>query len=291
MPKIYDSRVLDCGEGPLWHPLRQELFWVDIPSHRILHRKDDTASEIKFDEFVTALGWVDDQHIIASTETGLFCLNIQTHEKRKLCAVEADNPLTRSNDGRADPWGGFWISTMGKNAEPSAGSIYRYFDGELKTIVSEITIPNGICFNQSRNIVFFADTATQKMFSIKLDEQSGEPTGSPQLFLDLSSENKNIDGAIVDRSGYIWAAIWDGTEILKISPDAKIVEKIETGALRPTCPAFIGPDYKNLITTTAAIGLYGEEASKPWNCKTLIFEDVVDGVPEPQVRIESLVPQ
>jgi len=33
---------------------------------------------------------------------------------------EAGNPITRSNDGRADPFGGFWIETMGKQAEPGA---------------------------------------------------------------------------------------------------------------------------------------------------------------------------
>jgi hypothetical protein len=38
---------------------------------------------------------------------------------------------TRSNDGRADPFGGFWIGTMGKNAEAGAGALYRYYRGEV----------------------------------------------------------------------------------------------------------------------------------------------------------------
>jgi sugar lactone lactonase YvrE len=48
-----------------------------------------------------------------------------------LAPLEADNAATRSNDGRADPFGGFWIGTMGKNAEAGAGALYRYYRGEV----------------------------------------------------------------------------------------------------------------------------------------------------------------
>ncbi|MFN3605708.1 MAG: SMP-30/gluconolactonase/LRE family protein, partial [Cypionkella sp.] len=27
---IYDDRPCALGEGPLWHPLRKQLFWFDI---------------------------------------------------------------------------------------------------------------------------------------------------------------------------------------------------------------------------------------------------------------------
>jgi 2-dehydro-3-deoxyphosphogalactonate aldolase len=46
---------------------------------------------------------------------------LTTGSLETLCALEAENPLTRSNDGRADPQGGFWIGTMGKNAQPQRG--------------------------------------------------------------------------------------------------------------------------------------------------------------------------
>ena len=56
--------------------------------------------------------------------------------------LEADRPGTRSNDGRADPHGGFWIGTMSKTAAEGEGAIYRYYRGEVRRLHPGITIPN-----------------------------------------------------------------------------------------------------------------------------------------------------
>ena len=39
MPVIYNAERCLLGEGALWHPLREELFWFDIFAKR-LHSKD-----------------------------------------------------------------------------------------------------------------------------------------------------------------------------------------------------------------------------------------------------------
>ncbi|MGB3316589.1 MAG: SMP-30/gluconolactonase/LRE family protein, partial [Albidovulum sp.] len=41
---IYDDRPCDLGEGPLWHPERQQLFWFDILKQRLLTRDNGTAA-------------------------------------------------------------------------------------------------------------------------------------------------------------------------------------------------------------------------------------------------------
>ncbi len=71
-------------------------------------------------------------HLLIASETALFRFSLTTGLRRDLCLLEAENTVTRSNDGRADLQGGFWIGTMGKNAEPGAGAIYRFFKGELR---------------------------------------------------------------------------------------------------------------------------------------------------------------
>ena len=81
----------------------------------------------------------------------------------EIAPLEADNPVTRSNDGRADPWGGFWIGTMGFNAEPQAGAIYRYYKGEVLPIVRNITISNAICFAPDRSCAYYTDTPTRQI--------------------------------------------------------------------------------------------------------------------------------
>ena len=30
MTSVFDDRRCELGEGPLWHPVREQLFWFDI---------------------------------------------------------------------------------------------------------------------------------------------------------------------------------------------------------------------------------------------------------------------
>ena len=114
---VYDDRPCELGEGPLWHPLRRELFWFDILGKRMLARKGDATREWRFDRHASAAGWVDETTLLIATETDLSRFDIATGRLEPIAPLEADMPATRSNDGRADPFGGFWIGTMGKRAE------------------------------------------------------------------------------------------------------------------------------------------------------------------------------
>jgi sugar lactone lactonase YvrE len=120
---IFDTRACQLGEGPLWHPVREQLFWFDITGRRLLTRKGDSAQEWHFAEMVSAAGWCGPDELFIASETGLFRFDLDSGNRTLLCALEADNTATRSNDGRADPQGGFWIGTMGKTEGPGAGAI------------------------------------------------------------------------------------------------------------------------------------------------------------------------
>ena len=123
MSTVFDDRPCELGEGPLWHPERQQLFWFDIIGKRLMTRDGQEPHSWAFDEHVSAAGWVDRDALLLASETGLWRFDLNTADRSLITPLEADNPVTRSNDGRADPWGGLWIGTMGKEAEPGAGSI------------------------------------------------------------------------------------------------------------------------------------------------------------------------
>ncbi|MFP4274769.1 MAG: SMP-30/gluconolactonase/LRE family protein, partial [Paracoccaceae bacterium] len=59
-----DERSCTLGEGPLWHPGRQQLFWFDIMNNLLLSRAGDTELEWRFDRHVSAAGWIDDRHLL-----------------------------------------------------------------------------------------------------------------------------------------------------------------------------------------------------------------------------------
>ncbi|MEM6729608.1 MAG: SMP-30/gluconolactonase/LRE family protein, partial [Pseudomonadota bacterium] len=154
MAEIFDDHPCILGEGPLWHPGRGELFWFDILGKSLRSK----ARVWDFEECVSAAGWIDDDTLLMASASSLSKFDIPTGAREILMPLEADNPATRSNDGRADPWGGFWIGTMGMQLEEDAGAIYRYYRGEVRTLYAPITIPNAICFAPDRSCAYWTDT-------------------------------------------------------------------------------------------------------------------------------------
>jgi len=260
MTQIFDARVCQLGEGPLWHPIREQLFWFDILGQKLLSRKDDQQFEWAFDEMVSAAGWVSRSDLLIASESSLSRFNVDTGTRVTLCALEADQPETRSNDGRADPQGGFWIGTMGKAAQANAGAIYRYYRGEVRRLFADITISNSICFAPSGDVAYFSDTETQTIMQVDLDVD-GWPTSEPRIFLDMTQEGLFPDGAVVDALGNIWVAQWGMARVACYDAQGGFVRAVAVGGTQSSCPAFGGAGMTTLFCTTAAVGMSDAQLS------------------------------
>lgn len=274
---IYDDTPCALGEGPLWHPERQQFFWFDILGQR-LHTK---GQHWQFDEHVSAAGWVDHDTLLIASETQLFTFNLDLDEETYVCGLESDNPVTRSNDGRADPQGGFWIGTMGKNAEPKAGAIYRYYRGDLRKLVPNVTISNAICFAPDGQTAYYTDTIVGKLMSFTLDAE-GWPTGSAEMVMNLSAEDFGIDGAVVDAQGNIWNAQWGAGRVAQYAPDGTFLQAINFPASQTSCPAFGGADLTTLFCTSATQGM---QNPGPDDGKTFAVETKTTGQKEHRVLL------
>ncbi|MDG3041586.1 SMP-30/gluconolactonase/LRE family protein [Roseicyclus marinus] len=251
---VHDDRPCILGEGPLWHPGRGQLFWFDIMGKRLMTRDTDGPRDWLFDRHVSAAGWVDDDTLLIATETDLCRFSLLTGQAAPFAALEADNSVTRSNDGRADPMGGFWIGTMGKRAEARAGSLYRYWRGELRCLRDGITIPNATCFAPDGRTAYFADTAAHVVWRIALDAD-GWPAGDWQVFLDHRDSGLNPDGAVVDADGHLIVAEWGASRVARYAPNGNLVEEISLPVPQPSCPAMGGQNLSTLYVTTARQGL------------------------------------
>ena len=96
--QVFSNTFCLLGEGPLWHPERCELFWIDILSKK-LFSKGETERFWAFDGMLSASGWVYDTLLIAS-ETALWRCDILTGRQDLVVSLESNNEKTRSNDGR-----------------------------------------------------------------------------------------------------------------------------------------------------------------------------------------------
>ncbi|MDA0187046.1 MAG: SMP-30/gluconolactonase/LRE family protein [Proteobacteria bacterium] len=258
---IFDATPCALGEGPLWHPQAQCLFWFDINAKRLYRRGDGDTRTWQFDEHVSAAGWVDATRLLIASETALRLFDSATGESKIICPLESDTAATRSNDGRADPQGGFWIGTMGKRAQSGAGAIYRYHDGALRKLYDKITIPNAISFHPDGQSACFTDTPTRKVMRVALDA-AGWPLGRPEVFLDLADAPGGPDGAVFDAKGIFWLALWGAGCIIGHDPAGQVVARYTAPAPHLSCPAFGGPDLSTLFATSATEGRHAPAATE-----------------------------
>lgn len=275
--------VSELGEGPLWAGNR--LFWFDILGKRLHAAAPEGPTRTwQFDEHFSAAGRIAGGLILAS-ETALWRFDPETGTRKHLIALEADRPETRSNDGRADRQGGFWIGTMGKTDHVAAnGALYRYHRGELRRLRTGVAIPNAICFAPDGRRGYFADTVQDRIFTWTLDAE-GWPETEPEVFFDFAGITGGPDGAVVDSEGALWVALWGGSRVLRIQSNGVPGAELAMPASRITCPAF-GADPRRLYVTSAWTGLdEAGRAAEPHAGQVFVADVGVPGLPEPIVTL------
>ncbi len=247
---IHDDGINLLGEGPLWHPERGELFWFDILGRR-LHRKGQSW---RFDRFVSAAGWIDRDTLLIASDRALSVFSLTSGSLDDLCALEADVPGNRCNDGRADPQGGFWIGTMAIHQPAKTGAFWRFYKGELRRIMAPVAISNAACFAPDGTTAYFADTPEQVIRRIRLD-RDGWPVGESEIHVDLRGTDLFPDGAVVDAEGNLWNAQWGAGRVAAYDQNGREIAVIPVPSVQSTCPAFGGADLSTLFCTSAAAGL------------------------------------
>lgn len=260
---------VDCrcelGEGPFWHPLLERLFWFDIPNRTLLSADADghLIDRFTFKQSASAAGVIDRNTLAIATAGALLKLDLPTDSSSVIVPLEADLPGNRTNDGRVNPAGGFWIGTMSRRGsqDMGAGAVYQYRGGTLTTVLENITIPNSICFSPDGRIAYFADTATDTIRKCAADPETGLPAGEWSVFA-TSDGLGSPDGSVVDSEGYLWNARWGGSAVVRHAPDGRVDRVVELPVSRVTCPCFGGDDLRTLFITSARENLTPEELER-----------------------------
>lgn len=274
------------GEGPTYDAGTDTAWWFDIVEKRLfemdMSRGGFRVHALPF--MASALAYVDGDRQVLATDVGLVLREIATGNLDLVVPVEADNADTRSNDARAHPSGCFWISTMGRNAEPDAGAIYAFRDGVARPIFSRLTIPNAICFSPDGTVGYFADTCRNELCRVRLDPATGLPIEAPTI-LHRHREAGGLDGAVTDAEGLIWCAIWGGARLNAYSPEGQLVRAVALPALQPSCPAFVGRQFDRMLVTSAYQGMDPDAQSAASNGQTFLLDIGRNGSASPYVRL------
>lgn len=289
-PRMAELAV-DCrcelGEGPQWQATTGLLYWCDILA-KGLHWHSPASEKhghYSLDHMVSLATPVEDDQLMLVGENRLSLFTPSSQEVTFFCEFEADNPVTRSNDARVDRHGSLWLSTMGKQAEPNAGSLYRLHHGELHTLRTGLTIPNAICFSPDGDFGYFTDTPTGVVMRWPLDTQ-GWPIGEPKPWADFSSAKGNPDGAVVDRDGCVWLALWGAGKVVRLNSEGQVIDEVQVPVSQPSCPAFAGNTLDQLYITTAQEGMSEAERSAAPTSGSLFKATVeIPGLADPLLRL------
>jgi len=275
------------GEGPLFDPDLERLFWLDILQKRLLEvALDGSRAQVHALPFMASMiaRAGEGRHLLAA-EDGLYLREYATGELHLVRPLEAENRDTRSNDGRVHPSGSLWIGTMGKEAEHGAGAIYWFRKGELRRLYDGITIPNSICFSPDGTRAYFTDTAENIIKVVEVDAATGLPVSRPREFVRVPDEHGKADGSIIDAHGNLWNAKWGAGRLDIYDQSGHLAKSWKLPVKQPTCPAVAGKSADRVIITSAYDGLQEHskagEAESPMDGVTFLLEARIQGMLEP----------
>jgi sugar lactone lactonase YvrE len=254
-----------CGEGPLWHPEEQALYWTDI-NRFLAHRWNAADGSVKtwfFDEPVTALALTAREDTLAVALGSRVILWSPRTDARRDQGFRLDGwPAVRLNEGRVDPRGSLWLGSMRNNVRPDGsageaggtdGALYRVDpDGAASEWKRGIGIANTLAWSPDETRLYFADTLANRIWVYDYDPSTGAIGGERTFFADFPRGLP--DGSAMDREGFLWNCRHGGGCVVRIAPDGRVDQVAELPVTNVTSCIFGGEDRRTLYVTSAANG-------------------------------------
>ena len=281
------ERVVDTqahtGEGPLWHPEEEQLYWVDIPAGR-LYAYDPVTDEnaVVYETNGAPIGGYTieaDGALALFTHGRIERFVPGTAGTEVVHEIDAD---TRFNDVIADPEGRVFAGTM--PGPDALGELYRIDpDGSTRVVVDGLDIPNGMGFSRDRGTFYLTESEARAIYAFEYDRATGR-ISDRRTFRETPEGDGVPDGLTVDDEDHVWSARWNGDRVARYTPAGEPVEAVELPARKVASVTFGGPDAADLYCTTALTD--GDREVEGDGAGALFrIPDVGGGVPEFRSRI------
>lgn len=269
--------IVDAGcrlaEGPLWHPVDEKLFWVDLPLGR-LYQYDPEIDNWELLYQGEIIGGITIQ------EDGALLLfmageRIQAWDRGELKTISPFDQRKRDfrfNDAITDPRGRVFTGTLAvarrrKGKTPAAlvrklrryiglgnrereGALYRLdLDGRLIRLMDSAGRPNGMGFSPDERLLYVTDSLRRTIYAWEYEADTGA-IRNRRVLVDPPPGEGVPDGLTVDSQGYIWSAMFGGGCVVRYRPDGKVDRCVEIPTRKVSSLTFGGSDYRSLFVTT-----------------------------------------
>jgi L-arabinonolactonase len=260
METIVDGHNL-LGEGVLWCERSGRVLWTDI-EQSVLYACAADGSALQcwhLPERLCSFALTEESsRLLLALASRLAFFDLEDGVLTPICAVEAELPSTRLNDGRCDRQGRFVFGSFNQAGDPKLplGGFYRLnHDLSLERLpLGGVAIANSICFSPDGATMYYADSATGEIRCCDYDPASGAVSGE-RVFVAAGVAPGEPDGATIDADGCLWSARWGAAQVARFTPDGRLERVLELAASQPSCPAFGGPSLDVLFVTSARVGL------------------------------------
>ena len=246
------------GESPRWDAGRDELVWVDLLAG-VVHRHrfgNGRLHSLRSYDLGKPVGAVNP---VAGGNGWLLAAGVGfTHLAEDgtvtdLVQVDAGREDEfRMNEAVCDPAGRLLAGTMTYAATPGSGRVLVCdLDGSVRTLFDGTTIANGTAWDADGTTMFWSDSGAGTLSAFAYDASTGR-LGERREILRRSPEDGVADGIAIDDEGCIWAALWGGREVLRVSPTGEVLAAVEVSVDQPSAVAFAGT---TLLITSSREGL------------------------------------
>lgn len=279
------------GEGPVWDARHDALVWVDIEGRRVHVTSADggaTRSYATPDQVGAAVPH-EGGGLLLAVGAGFATLDLVSERVEWLVerAPGADPAVVRMNDGDVDPRGRFWCGTKAHDETPGAAALYRLDGpGVATTMLTDLTISNGLVWSLDGTTVYYVDTPTRRVDRFAYDGATGT-LGQRAVHVDTSPLPGWPDGMTIDAAGDLWVAFWGGWCVRRFSgADGTLLEELPVPAEQSSACAFGGEDRRRLFVTSARTGLSDEALTEqPLAGSVFVCEPGARGVPQRLARV------
>lgn len=277
VPVFKDIKAVH-GEGPVWDPASQKLYWVDISEGKFFRGDPLTQSMETFEtgQPIGVLALDNNERVIMGLRDGIGMFDMNDRQLHIFFRIPEGKNL-RFNDGTVDPEGRFVAGTMNMDGDAPVGKLYSVDKQKKVTILKdELYIPNGMKWSADKKTFFLTDTPKHVIYAFDYEPETGK-IYSQRHFIDFPSD-ESPDGMCIDDEGGFWVALWGAGKMLHFDKNGKRMEEIKMPVPYATSCCFGGEKRNQLFITSSGRDLDKKQREQyPLSGYTFMMETEVTG--------------
>jgi len=255
---VVDARAA-LGEGPLWDPREQRLYWIDSLAPAV-HRCDAGGGDRAtwpLPEPVGSLALREGGGAVVALKSGFHTLDFATGRVERIVDPDPGKPRLRLNDGKVDRRGRFVAGSMDEQETAPIAALFRLdVDFTVSRLDDGIVCSNGPCWSPDGARFYFADSFAKAIYVYDYETATGA-VSNRRLFADFTAMRGVPDGATVDSEGFLWSVEVFSGRLIRFTPDGAIDRIVGLPVSSTTSLSFGGPELDIAFVTSMARPIAG----------------------------------